>query len=317
MNWKTWVPLVLAVVLGVVAAKVARDVIVRGRTAGISAAKFTKIVVAATDITPGRELKPENLALSQVEIDHVPSGSFTNVGDLQGRVTEQLMVKGQAVLEPMLAATGAGGGLQALVPTGMRAITVEVNEFSSVGGMITPGSRVDVISTIQGNNGDSVARTIVQNVKVTAVGQRTATVQSDPKTPADPSQEAFKSVTMLCTPEDAEAIELAASIGRPRLVLRSSRDTQLAQTDGITLAELRRGVIKGGSDPFVTPVVAPAPTSQPTGTWDDVQRRTVKVIRGGVETTVSMILEGNAAPPKQEDTATTDTKTETQKDLFD
>jgi pilus assembly protein CpaB len=315
MNWKTWVPLVLAVVLGVVAAKVARDVIVRGRTAGISSTKFTKIVVAANDITPGRELKPEGLALTQVEIDHVPTGSFSNISDLDGRVSEQLMVKGQPILEPMLAATGAGGGLQALVPTGMRAITIEVNEFSSVGGMITPGSRVDVISTIQGNNGDSVARTIVQNIKVTAIGQRTSSAQSDPKAPGDPSLEAYKSVTLLCSPEDAEAIELAASVGRPRLVLRSSRDTQLATTDGITLAELRRGIVKAGADPFVTPVVAP--TTRPSngaGTWDDLTRRTVKVIRAGVETTVSMIVDqGNGA---QNDTATTDTE-EKQKDLFD
>src|SRR4051812_6435377 len=115
MNWKTWVPLVLAVVLGVVAAKVARDVIVRGRGANTAAAKFAKIVVAKGDVTPGRELTADNLAVSQVDIDHVPSGSFTNVSDVEGRVSEQLMVKGQAILEPMLAPTGSTGGMQALV----------------------------------------------------------------------------------------------------------------------------------------------------------------------------------------------------------
>src|SRR6185295_7693642 len=131
MNWKTWIPLVLAVVLGVVAAKVARDVIVRGRGANATNAKFTKIVVAKEDITPGKELKADDLAMSQVDADHVPTGSFTNVSDLDGRVTEQLMVKGQTVLEPMLAPTGSTGGIQALVPLGMRAITMEVTEFSA------------------------------------------------------------------------------------------------------------------------------------------------------------------------------------------
>src|SRR4051812_7640318 len=98
MNWKTWIPLVLAIVLGVVAAKVARDVIVRGRGANNANAKFTKIVVAKEDVTPGKELKADDLVLSQVDADHVPQGSFTQVSDVDGRVTEQLMVKGQAIL---------------------------------------------------------------------------------------------------------------------------------------------------------------------------------------------------------------------------
>jgi pilus assembly protein CpaB len=225
------------------------------------------------------------------------------------------MVKGQAILEPMLAPTGSTGGMQALVPTGMRAITVEVNEFSSVGGMITPGCRVDVIATIQGANSDSVARTIVQNVKVSAVGQRTANVQSNEpaKNPGDPSQEAYKSVTMLCSPEDAEAIELANSVGRPRLVLRSSKDTQLASTDGITIGELRRGVMKGGNDPFSTPTPAVNPSTQPSGFDDTIQRRNVKVIRGGVETTVSVRIEKPVLAP----TGETDTAANNEADLFD
>ena len=48
----------------------------------------------------------------------------------------------------MLAPIGSGSGLQALVPPGMRAITIEVNEYTGVGAMITPGCRVDVIATL-------------------------------------------------------------------------------------------------------------------------------------------------------------------------
>ncbi|HEV2292513.1 MAG TPA: RcpC/CpaB family pilus assembly protein [Tepidisphaeraceae bacterium] len=60
-----------------------------------------------------------------------------------GRTARGQLLKGQPVLESLLAPMGAAGVLQALVPAGMRAMTIEVNEFSSVGGMVTPGSRVD------------------------------------------------------------------------------------------------------------------------------------------------------------------------------
>src|SRR5215217_1929454 len=152
MNWKTWVPLVLAIVLGVVAAKVARDTLSKNKTAATPAGKFTKVVVTKADITPGKELKAEDLTLAQVEADNVPSSSFKETTEVVGRVSETLMVKGQPVVEAMLAPTGSGSGLQALVPPGMRAITVEVNEFTGVAGMLTPGCRVDIVSTINDQN---------------------------------------------------------------------------------------------------------------------------------------------------------------------
>jgi pilus assembly protein CpaB len=91
----------------------------------------------------------------------------------------------------------------------MRAITIEVNEFSGVAGMIAPGCRVDVVATIQASNNEELSsHTIVQNVSVTAVGQR-VTARPDPKDDPQQQQQAFRSVTLLCTPEEAEAIQLA------------------------------------------------------------------------------------------------------------
>src|SRR5207237_9613368 len=157
--------------------------------------------------------------------------AFTDTSLLVGRVTESLMAKGQPVLEAMLAPTGSGSGLQALVPTGMRAITVEVNEFTGVAGLITPGCHVDIVATINGGESNTqVAKTIVQNVKVTAVGQRTTTASE----PAGNPNEQFKSVTVLVKLAEAEAIELACSTGRRRLVLGGGRDDEVAATAGIT-----------------------------------------------------------------------------------
>ena len=68
MNWKSWVPLVLAIVLGVIAAKVARDAITRHRAVATPQEKFTRIVVARGDVEPGRELSADDLTLAQESV---------------------------------------------------------------------------------------------------------------------------------------------------------------------------------------------------------------------------------------------------------
>jgi hypothetical protein len=134
---------------------------------------------------------------------------------------------------------------------------------------------------------------IVQNVIVKALGQRTTVNGSEPPNP----NEMFRSVTLLLSPKDAEAIELACSTGRPRLVLRGGRDTDTVESEGVTLGELRGA----GPDPTkvaVTPttqsVVAIAPTTQPeTYAARTPPARVIRLIRGGVETNVTLpVLDG-------------------------
>jgi pilus assembly protein CpaB len=198
-------------------------------------------------------------------------------------------VRGSPVLESMLAPKGSGSGLQALIPPGMRAITVEINEFSGVAGNLVPGCRVDVVASINGEGGgEMVSRTIVQNVRVTAIGMRRPTPEEE-KGGSNGGQ--MKSVTLLTTPKEAEAIELAAATGRPRLVLRSGADNGTANSEGVTVGELR-GARAPKKDPFqqvelikpVSPIALSAtPTTQPIA-----RTRQVKVIRAGVESEVTI-----------------------------
>jgi hypothetical protein len=152
----------------------------------------------------------------------------------------------------------------------------------------------------------------VQNVKVTAVGQRTTSAANEPPPPG----EMFKSVTVLASLADAEAIELACSTGRPRLVLRGGRDQDIAETAGITLGELRGS--SGRGDPFqVQPPVSenPTPTTNPVATTQRAsdppetvahrgpRRRVIQLIKGGVESTVT-VMDGR---PGDDTYSTTDT----------
>lgn len=262
MNVKTWLPLCLAVVLGLVAAKFARDMMAKNKGGETASGNLTQVVVAKRPIGAGEMLGPENCKLGNVGTDSVPEGSFKSINDLKDRVAAVQMGSGQAVTTNLLAEVGTGSGIQAIVKKGMRAIAVEVNEFSGVGGMLLPGSRVDMLATVPAEQGEMISRTVVQNVQVLAVGQR---MISQPEKKGD-EPVVFRSVTLLVTPSQAEAVELACNSGRPRLVLRGGMDNELAMTMGVTSSFLR-GRSGRKSDPTFS---------------------TVKVIRGTVETEVRM-----------------------------
>jgi pilus assembly protein CpaB len=278
MNVKTVIPLALAIVLGLFAAIAAKNMIDKNKSQPSAVARYTQVVVAKDNIPAGSELRAEDLTVGKMAGDIPAEVIYGNPAEVVGRVLVASLVKGQPIMEPVLAPKGTGSGLQALVPMGMRAITIEVNDFSGVGGFLVPGCHVDVIATLTGTNNEQFDRTVVQNIKVTAVNSH----MTQPGPDAQPEQ--MRSVTLLATPKEAEAINLAAGTGRPRFVLRASGDDATTFSDGFTLAELRG---KGHhSDPFgdVTDAQLTKPATQPSdAAWKTAHTRTISAIRGGVE----------------------------------
>lgn len=325
MNWKTWLPLVIAIVFALAAAKEARDWMLRHPGATHQAGNWAQIVIASKDIQPGSAIRPEDLTTTKVEPDHAPAGSFTSVDQLEGRSSASLIVQNQALVESMLAPRGAGSGLQALVPVGMRAITIEVNEYSGLAGLLQPGCHVDIISTIgDGSATGQIARTIVQNVTVTAVGQRTSprpAADGDASKSTGTPPEPTRSITVLATPSQAESIELACATGRPRLVLRSGRDSSVASVPGVSIGELRGKESPSQTSLASLPTVVATPPAIAIPATQPVERvepatepvnpvaialppsRTIRVFKGGVESTVTLTL-GQA--PDDTTTATLD-----------
>ncbi|HVT89917.1 MAG TPA: Flp pilus assembly protein CpaB, partial [Tepidisphaeraceae bacterium] len=173
MNLKTWIPLVLAIALGLLAMKIASNVMSKNNPS-VSDAGSKSIVVFKHDVTPGSKLTAEDLETAKIAGDINTQAVFNKPADLDGRVMFTAATKGTPVIDSMLTPVGTGGGLQALVPKGKRAITVEINEFTGIAGNLVPGCRVDVVSTINGENGEQVSRTVVQNVVVQSMGMRQA-----------------------------------------------------------------------------------------------------------------------------------------------
>lgn len=180
-------------------------------------------VVAANDLSVGQRLEEKDLRLVKLPASDLPSGYHTTTSELVGRGVVLPMGKNELVLDTKIASDKSGSGLPALIPEGMRAVSVKVNDVISVAGFVVPGTRVDVLltgnPTRDNDPGNTQTTTVLQNVQVLAAGQK---LQRSDKGEA----ETVPVITLMVSPEDAQKLALASSEGRIQLSLRNPIDTQ-------------------------------------------------------------------------------------------
>jgi pilus assembly protein CpaB len=230
-----WAWLVLAGLFGLAAALVAVGMLrAPSWQPPETGVQWARVVVAARDITPGTEMTPDCLRVdSHWHPESRPAGAFAAVEKLQGRVTAYPLAAGEPILEGKLAPLGAVAGLTALLSPSKRAMTVKVDEASGVAGFLSPDNRVDVVVTLDKGDFSSapLSKVVLQNLRVLGTGQRIE------KRPGDKPQ-VVPTVTLEVSPEEGEALALAAQGGRISLVLRNSSDEKLVATPGMTAHRL-------------------------------------------------------------------------------
>ena len=189
----------------------------------------TPVVVAAADLSLGTELKKEDLTVVNFPVGNAPEGSFKSAAEIIGRGLIVSMVKNEPVLGAKLASKEAGSGLPPVIPEGMRAVSVRVNEVIGVAGYVLPGTRVDVLATASptSQQQDTTAKLILSNVQVLTAGTRMEQDQEKGK----PMQVTV--VTLLVYPEQAERLALASTEGKIQLALRNPMDQGAPETPGI------------------------------------------------------------------------------------
>jgi pilus assembly protein CpaB len=234
----------------------------------------TRVVVAAETVTMGTRLNEKQLKLVDWPSRNPIEGAFSDPKKLVDRGVIVAIAKNEPVTESKIASLEAGAGLPPVIPEGMRAISVKVNEVIGVAGFVVPGVLVDVLVTVrrtEGENNEPMTRTVVSKVEVLTAGTRFDQEKSKDGAPIPTSV-----VTLAVLPEDAERIALASNEGKITLALRNPLDVKATDTRGIKLAGLMRGT---GPEPIVDPVknrvVArkPAPTPPPPSVY------TVEAIR--------------------------------------
>jgi pilus assembly protein CpaB len=188
-----------------------------------------------------------------------PTGSLGRVEDCVGRALTVPLVQGAVFLDQELAKRDEGAGLAVTIPAGMRAVSVGVDDVVAVAGFVTPGTIVDVLVTGTGPGGP-VTRTILEHVRVLAVGQE---LQAE-----NPKPQIAPVVTLLVNPQDAEKLTLASADGKIHLALRNTVDTADVSPPPV----YGSAIFPGATPPAVRKVVTTAAHATPP--WP------VQVIRG-------------------------------------
>ncbi len=187
---------------------------------GSDTAPGVDVVIAAGDIQVGAKIEDKDVKVVRFPSGDLPPSCFHLKSSVVGRGVVLPIAKGEFVLPLKLAGENAGYGLPSLIPPGMRAISVRVNEVVSVAGFVLPGTRVDVLLTGNPSGAsEQQTTTVLENVAVIATGQRLErNAAGDPQsTPV---------ITLLVSPDDAQKLTLASTQGRIQLALRNPLDTK-------------------------------------------------------------------------------------------
>lgn len=236
-NTRAVVMLLVAVLLGLIAVGIAVQWLGDKRGGG------QKVSVAARDLQPGTELTADAVTTIDWPAGETPNGAFPNPVELNSRVLKTVVARGEPILEGKLAPVGTRGGLSSVIDPGKRAITVRVNEVVGVAGFALPGNYVDILVNTQDEQMKPVSKIVLEKILVLAVAQEATRDETKPKV--------VDAVTLEVTPEQAEALDLARSIGSLSLALRNQLDQEAIQTVGARRRDLLDGSMEKAPAPKV------------------------------------------------------------------
>jgi pilus assembly protein CpaB len=230
-----------------------------------------EVLVASKDLAVGSRITNDSVKLVRIPEASLPANVVRQKSEVLERGVVLPISAGEFILPSKLAADKAGSGLPSLIPPGMRAVSVRVNEIVSVAGFVLPGTRVDVLLTGNPNNGgnDQQTTTVLENVAVLATGQ---TLERN----SAGSPENAAVITLLVSPDDAQKLTLASLLGKIQLSLRNPLDTK--QQD---LGMVGNSALYRGSAPVVRPATTSHPRAKSTTTVAPMPSvYTVEVIKG-------------------------------------
>lgn len=210
-------------------------------------ANTTDTIYAKVDIPSDKVITEDMLFTRLVYKDKLPPGAATSIARVVGRVaTSQLKKDSMISVDKLAWPTTKETSLAMRTPVGRRAMTIPVDNISSLMGMIRPGDYVDVIGLIivpvqiEGKQAAQPATVpLFQNVLVLAVGSEigiAAEKESSSRRRTQetaPSKESAPLITLALTPEEANLLSFVQEQGKIRLALRSPGD---AKTQPVQLA---------------------------------------------------------------------------------
>lgn len=236
MKVRPLIVLALALFLALAAVFLARNWMLNQTVSDSAATAETQVVqlvAAGAALKFGDRLAKENLRLVGWPAANVPEGTFKSIDELLGpepRVALQAIQPNELILVSKVTGPGQRASLSAIITSGMRAMTIRVNDVLGVAGFVLPGDRVDIMLTREMVKDHPITDVLLQNVKVLGIDQRSDEQNNKP--------DVVKAVTLEVTSEQAQKLTLAAQVGTLSLALRDVSNVELAKVKPVTLKDL-------------------------------------------------------------------------------
>lgn len=275
MRRQTLIALGIAVVLGLFAVYLANTFLTSTeQRAQVAEQGMTKVAVAVVPLDYGVDITPDKIRFADYPVASVPPGSFRTLAELlpagKRRVALRPMLVNEPILATKISGEGQGASIAALLPDGMRAAAVRLNDVSGVAGFVLPNDSVDVLITRQPIGATSqVTDVLLQNIRVIATDQAAQSADGKPIV--------AKTATLEVNPIDAQKLALAQQIGQLSLVLRKPGDEQNGPTaKTVSLADLRYSLYGGGTGARYTQAMAGAIGAAAAGINQPARRLVVR-----------------------------------------
>ena len=192
--------------------------------------QMTEVLVAARDLDIGSPVGPDDIKWQKWPTEAVAGGYVTKDANPQGlenmigAVARTTVFAGEPVTDVKLVKAESSNFMAATLAPGMRAVSVEIREETGAGGFIKPNDRVDVILTAEAGNSDdglkkAITRTLLQNIRVLAVGQ-TFRDSAGTTEASEETQQTAKTATLEVSPAEAELLQQGGEVGKLSLALR-------------------------------------------------------------------------------------------------
>ena len=263
MKIRSFILIGLSLVLGLVAVMLIRN----HDLASAAPPVMARVVTAKAPLNFGDRIEPGKLQVIDYAPQAVPAGAFSKIEDVaapgEERVALRLIVAGEPVLASKISGKGGRATLSTVIDKGMRAVTVAVNDVKGVAGFIQVADRVDVLFTLSDHSRTDV---LLQNIKVLGIDQ-----QADADDKKEKQQGVAKAVTLEVSPEDAQKLTLASSIGSLSLALRNYGSPDEVTTRTMSMSDLIATAHPENSEKTAAPTAAPK--AEPA-------KRSVEILRG-------------------------------------
>jgi pilus assembly protein CpaB len=247
MNRQTIIALGAAVVLGLLAVFFANTYLNRSEQQAY-AGGTTKVAVAMAPLSYGSDITADKVRFVDYPNSSIPPGAFTSAAQLlpagQKRVALMPIAVNELILPNKISGAGQGASIAALLPDGMRAASVRINDVSGVAGFIQPNDSVDVLITRTVQGGDTASQVtdvLLQNVRVIAIDQQSKNADGTPKV--------AKTATLEVAPLDAQKLALAQQVGDLGLVLRKPGEENNPVVETVSMNDLRYNMYSGARYP--------------------------------------------------------------------